>query len=59
MENSPDLILLFRIPMGTRKDLSGIYTQFGHAPSKGLASPAVSISSRNSVIDGVEVNFYE
>jgi len=34
MEDSQDLILLFRIPMGTQKDFFEIYIQFGHASSK-------------------------
>jgi hypothetical protein len=59
IENSPDLYLLFKIPMGTRRGLFGIYTQFVHAPSECFASPAVSISPMNSVIEGMEFNFYE
>jgi hypothetical protein len=35
------LILLFKIPMGTRMDFFEIYRQFGHAPSKRFASPAL------------------
>jgi len=38
-EESKDLILLFKIPMGTRKGLFEIYRKFGHAPSKSFASP--------------------
>jgi hypothetical protein len=34
-----DLILLFKIRVGTRKCLFEIYRQFGHAPSKRFASP--------------------
>jgi hypothetical protein len=30
------LILLFKIPMGTRNYLPDIYRQIGHAPQKGL-----------------------
>jgi hypothetical protein len=33
------------------------YRQFGRAPSKYFASPAVSISQKSSVIDGMEVSF--
>ena len=36
-----NFILHFRIAMGTRKNFLDIYKQFGHAPSKGFASPAV------------------
>ena len=36
-----DLILLFKILMGTMKDLFEIYSEFGHAPSKSFASPAL------------------
>ena len=36
-----DLILLFRISMDMRKNSFEVYKQFGHAPSKRLASPAV------------------
>jgi hypothetical protein len=36
-----DLILLFRIPMGTQKYFFKIYRQFGHASSKRLASPGI------------------
>jgi hypothetical protein len=34
-----DIILLFRIPTGTRKHFFEIYKQFGHTPSKRFASP--------------------
>ena len=34
-----DLILLFRIPMGTQKNFFEIYVQFGHTSSKRFASP--------------------
>jgi len=33
------LILLFKIPMGTRMDFFEIYRQFGLAPSKWFTSP--------------------
>ena len=33
------LILLFKIPMGTRKDFFEIYKQFGLVPSKWFTSP--------------------
>jgi hypothetical protein len=36
-----DLILLFKIFMGTRKSFFEIYRQFGHAPSKRFASPGL------------------
>jgi hypothetical protein len=36
-----DIILLFKIPMDTRKDFSEICRQFGHAPSKMFASAAL------------------
>ena len=36
-----DLILLFKIRMGTRNNFSEIYVQFGHTPSKWVASPAL------------------
>jgi len=29
-----NLILLFKLPMGTRKNFFEIYRQFGHVPSK-------------------------
>ena len=35
------LIFLFKIPMGTQKDFFEIYRQFGHAPTKRFASPAL------------------
>jgi hypothetical protein len=34
-----ELILLLKIPMGTRKNFFEIYRQFGHAPLKRFASP--------------------
>ena len=37
------LILLFKIPMGTRKNFFEIYRQFGHAPSKAFVSPVLDI----------------
>jgi len=41
MEDSiQDLILLFKIPMITRKNFLEIYIQFWHAPLKRFASPA-------------------
>ena len=39
------LILLFKIPTGTRKDFFEIYRQFGHALSKRFASPGVDNTS--------------
>jgi hypothetical protein len=41
-----DLILLFKNPMGTRKDFLLTYTQFGHAPPKSFASPGLRNLSR-------------
>ena len=38
-----DLILLFRISMDIRMNSLEICRQFGHAPSKRLASPAIGI----------------
>jgi len=40
MEYSQDLILLFRIPIGTGKDFFEIFTQFRQAPSKRFAVEA-------------------
>jgi hypothetical protein len=37
-----DLILLFTIPIGKRKDFFEIYRQYGHAPSN--VSPALIYS---------------
>jgi len=42
-----DLILLFKIPMGTRKDFIELYGQSGHAPSKRLASPWLGVWVEN------------
>ena len=36
-----DLILLFRIPMGTQKNFFEIYVEFGYASSKRFASPGM------------------
>ena len=36
-----DLILIFRIPMGTRENIFAIYGQFGHAPSKRFTNPGL------------------
>jgi len=47
MEDCKGHILLFKIPMGTRKDFFEIYKQFGHVPS--VASPALFITkTKNS-----------
>ena len=35
-----DLILFFKISMGTRKNFFGIYIKFGHVPAKKFASLA-------------------
>jgi hypothetical protein len=40
-----DLNLVFKIPMGTLKNFFEIYRQFGHAPSKSVASPGLVYSS--------------
>jgi len=45
MKNSEDLILLFRTPMCTRKKISEVYRQFGHALSESFASPALMHSA--------------
>ena len=37
------LILLSKIPTGTRQNFFEIYTKFGHAPSKTFASPVLDI----------------
>jgi hypothetical protein len=34
-----DLILLYKIPMGTRQKFFEIYRKFGHAPSKNFRQP--------------------
>jgi len=39
-----DLILIFKIPMGTRKNFFEIYTQFKNAPSKRFCQPSLSVS---------------
>jgi len=36
-----DLILFFKLPKGTRKNFLDTYRQFGHAPSKVIASPVM------------------
>jgi hypothetical protein len=36
-----DLILLFKIPKGLRKNFFEMYRQFGHTPSKRFASPSL------------------
>jgi len=38
-----DLIWLFKIPTGTRKNFFEICRQFGNAPSKMFASPVLSL----------------
>jgi hypothetical protein len=49
MEDCKDPILLFKIPMGTRKDFFEIFKQFGHVPSESFASPALLITkAKNS-----------
>ena len=40
-ERPQDLILLFKIPMGTRKDSFEIYKQSGHAPTKRFFNPGL------------------
>ena len=60
-----DVILLFQIPMGTRKDFFEIYRQFGQAPSKRFGSPALQrcgdcrlqylpVSPKYAYVQGVE-----
>jgi hypothetical protein len=44
-----DPILLLKIPMGTRKNYSENYGQFGHALSKRFASPGVENRSPAAV----------
>jgi len=41
MQGPQDLILFFKIPMGTRKNFVEIFGQFGHAPSKSFTSPSL------------------
>ena len=48
MENSKDLILLFKIPMDMRKDFFEIYRHIRHAPSRRFASPGTGPSSLES-----------
>ena len=43
-----DLILLFKIPLGMRKDLFNDYRHIMHAPSKRFASPGTEPSSLES-----------
>jgi len=38
-----DLILLFRIQMGSRKNFFEIYGQSGHAPTKCFVSPSLGL----------------
>ena len=45
MENSKDLILRLKNPMGTRKNSSEVCRQFGHASSESFASPALVYSA--------------
>ena len=40
-----DLILLFRIPMDTQKNLLEIFRKYGHASSKSFASPDIRFFS--------------
>jgi hypothetical protein len=42
-ERLQDLILLFKIPMGTQKDLFEVYGQFGYARLRSFASPALEV----------------
>jgi len=46
-----DHILLLKIPVGIRKSLFEIYWQFGHAPSKMLASPALHFCGPNVAVE--------
>ena len=45
-EDSQDLILLFKIAMGPRKNLVGIYRQLRRAPSERFACPGIVDSGR-------------
>jgi len=46
-ERLQDLILFFRISIGTRKDLFEIYRQLGHASSKGSPALGCAISDES------------
>jgi hypothetical protein len=51
-----DLILLFKLPIGTRKDFFEVCRQSGHASSKRFASPglvAAYIGTCDSERDGM------
>jgi len=45
-----DLNVLFKIPMGTRKNFLKIYRQFGQPPSKCFASPAIDCWTRRNKV---------
>jgi len=44
MEKFQNLILFFKISMGTRKDFFEMYIQFRHPPSKRFTSPELDIT---------------
>ena len=44
MEDCKDHNLLFKIPIGTRKNFFETFKQFGHVPSGSFASPALFIT---------------
>ena len=39
-----DLILFFKIPMGTRKNVFEIYRQFVHTPSETFCNPGLAVT---------------
>jgi hypothetical protein len=45
------MILLLKIPMRTRKNFFEVYKQFGHAPSKSFASPALRCADPVDPVD--------
>jgi len=44
-----DLLFLFEIPMGKRKDVLEIYILLGHASWKSLASPVIDLPEKESL----------
>ena len=44
-----ELIFLYRLPVGTRKDFFDIYRQFGHAPSKRMVSPSLILRRKEKL----------
>ena len=51
-ERLQDLILLFKIPIGTREDFLEFYAQFGQVPSKSFASSAVHLLCKSHLTLG-------